>query len=307
MPLLAPLKRLQNSRSQAALVFLGMLALTSYGLYSNSQRVKQEQELLLGRLARAQASAIERRINQSLSTTYALAQELQRKGGTLEDFPAFAKQLIASTGLVNNLQLAPQGVVTEIYPLAGNEPAIGFHIFDDRSRWNEAHLAVTRRSLALIGPFDLIQGGGMAVIGHYPVFLKSQEGERFWGFTSAVIMLADLVKVTELDRLEGQGYAYRLSRVRPDDGKKQVFSRSEAELGQPVVSENIHLPNATWTLSLGLVKTSPWRHGLFNLLLELAILSLASVLLVRILREPERLQQLAPWPFPHSTRSRLSG
>ncbi len=55
--------------------------------------------------------------------------------------------------------LAPNGVVTQIYPLAGNEAAIGHDLLNDPRRRTEARAAIESRKLTLAGPFRLIQGG----------------------------------------------------------------------------------------------------------------------------------------------------
>jgi len=114
---------------------------------------------------------------------------------------------------VSNLQLAPGGVITHIYPLAGNEAAIGQDILKDDKRRNDAIQAVEDRELTLAGPFELLQGG-TAVIGRNPVYLSQSDGtERLWGFTSALILMEDLLGNQGPDSLSSENttMSFRIS------------------------------------------------------------------------------------------------
>lgn len=78
--------------------------------------------------------------------------------------------MLESIGGISNLQLAPGGIISKIFPLAGNEKAIGQNILRDDKRRHEARLAVQEKRLTLTRSFTLVQGG-VAVIGRNPVFL----------------------------------------------------------------------------------------------------------------------------------------
>jgi len=200
-------------------------------------------------IAASHAYSIERQLSLSLSATYALATMLQIYG-ELQNFDTLADLMIKSYGGISSLQLAPQGVVTQIYPLKGNERAIGHNLLQDPKRSTEALKTIEYRKLTLAGPFELIQGG-KAVIGRLPVFSVDKNGsEHFWGFTIVLIRLTKLLEATQVYSLMEKGYAYELFRIDPDSGKQLVFSRSgEAPLVEPV-SFSISVPNGEWTLSI---------------------------------------------------------
>ena len=189
--------------------------------YENQWR--QEQQMLLKDVAASQAELISRRLSRSLSATYILASILRQQNGELENFEAYAEDIISSNGGITNLQLAPDGIVSRIYPLAGHEKALGHKILQDDARKADAHKAIATKALTLAGPFNLVQGG-KAVIGRNPVFLKNELGdEQFWGFTSALIYLDDLLASTDLYQLEEKGYLYKLSRIDPATGEAICF------------------------------------------------------------------------------------
>ena len=281
----------QSSRIYSVVIFLTVFSTSSYLLYLVDSRWHQEQHLLLGQVTNSQASAIERRLSRSLSTTYILAQEVKRSNGQFKDFDKYAAEVIRTIGVVSNLQLAPDGIIRRIYPLSGNEKAIGHNLLKDDKRLKEAHAAIKERHLTLAGPFELIQGG-VAIIGRNPVFIEGTEQEYFWGFTSAVIFLDDLLAVTELNQIKEKGYSYSLSRIHPDTGKEEVFAHSNNPLGDITSSVRVNIPNGFWTLTMSRARHAHQINLLPGMVGSLFISLIISLLAYRTLREPLRLQKL---------------
>jgi PAS domain S-box-containing protein len=199
------------------------------------------------------ANALQVALDRGLSASYALAAMVRQGGGRIQDFDAFAAQLKPYHPGVVSLQLAPGGVVQQIYPLAGNEKALGHNLLADPSRTREAFLARDSRQLTLAGPFNLVQGG-VGVVGRLPVFLpgKAAAATEFWGFAIALLSLPELLQQAGLEQMVQRGYQYQLSRVHPDSGQVQLIASSLAPgagLVEPV-EYRLNLPNGMWTLSL---------------------------------------------------------
>ena len=259
-----------------------------FGTYSWDSLIHRDQQILLDELVHSQASAIERRLSRSLSATFILAQEVRRSNGNFKDFDKFAAEVIQNLGGISNLQLAPNGIIERIYPLSGNEKAIGHNILKDDARTKEAQLAIKKHGLTLAGPFELIQGG-VALIGRNPVFLQRNGEEYFWGFVSALIYLDQLVVATELDELAAKGYQYQLIRVHPDTVEPEIFLRSEENLGDHPVSKPIIVPNSQWEMRV----SRNTKHDIFTVLavtITLIISVIFALFLNRILLEPDRLR-----------------
>ena len=92
---------------------------------------------------------------------------------------------------IQSIQLAPDGVVTEVYPEEGNE-AGKIDLFNDADRGEISRYARDNHIEIMQGPFQLEQGGyGMAV--RNPIYLKNENGEEeFWGFTIVIIRVPDV-------------------------------------------------------------------------------------------------------------------
>ena len=134
------------------------------------------------------------------------------RSGLQTNFDVVAANLIESYGGIDSLQLAPDSLVSKIYPLAGSEKAIGHDLLHHSARRFEALAAIESRKLTLAGPIILVQGGE-AVIGRLPVFVPDDTGgELFWGFTIALTRMPTLLGAIDLDRIMAQGYDFELSR-----------------------------------------------------------------------------------------------
>ncbi len=122
------------------------------------------------------ADSLQWTLGQALSVTFALGALVRHERGLVPDFEALARELLLFYPGVESLQLAPGGVVRRIYPLRGNEKALGHDLFRDPARAKEAVLARDTGRLTLAGPFPLRQGG-TGLIGRMPIYLPSCRGE----------------------------------------------------------------------------------------------------------------------------------
>lgn len=272
-------------------VFVLIVCSGRYLLEQNHKIRDSDDQLLIQQILANQESELARRLSYMLSSTYLLAQEVARSQGNFKHFNTFSDTLLQRMEGITNLQLAPDGVITRIYPMTGNEAAIGHDILNDDKRKDEARVAVQDRKLTLAGPFELVQGG-TAVIGRNPVFMPQTDGsEKFWGFTSALILLEDLIGGSGLNALASTKYVYELSRIVPETGLKSVFAGTSDTKSIDMQSIEIMVPNGSWILKIGLrnhVHHSFYSASMAGVLL-LALLMAA--LTRRIVDEPETLRR----------------
>jgi signal transduction histidine kinase/CheY-like chemotaxis protein len=239
------------------------------------------------------AFALEQQVSRSLSATYSLA-ALVHHDPQLRDFERLAGELLPLHGAVSSLQLAPDAVIQRIYPLPGNEPALGHDLLNDPDRRLQAKEAVASRRLTVAGPFELKQGG-LGLVGRLAVFLPAPGapgGERFWGLVTAVIRVPALLEEARLRRLDEAGYHHRLTRLDPEHDVRVCFDGCEVPLAPDPVSFDISVPNGAWTLSVAPADGWPaaaWRTPAW--LLVLAAAAALSLLARQVLRQPELLQR----------------
>ncbi|WP_421849393.1 putative bifunctional diguanylate cyclase/phosphodiesterase [Marinomonas sp.] len=285
-------------KQPSALIFslIAFFAIAIFGSYwtqSTNRSVVNQQQSLLSGIFRTQASVLERRLSSAFTSAQILAYEVEQNGGSGEWFPSYANKLIDSIGGIENLQLAPDGIISDIYPLEGNETAIGFNIISTPGFREEAMLSVQNHQMFVIGPVTLIQGG-VAVISRAPIFLrKGTQRELFWGFASAVIYLDDLLEATQLKQLESEGYQYSLSRKHAVTKDTIVLSTSVTPLSDIQASTNLILPVGTWTLRISrALDTQLKERKITGYAISLAVAFLLSLALYAILNQPLKLRKL---------------
>ncbi len=270
-------------------VFILVLAFSSGAGYLVHLQIEQNERLLVQEIANSHARELGHQLSRLQEATHILAHEVREFLGIPPNFTRFAKELVTYIGGISNLQLAPGGVVREIYPLAGNESAIGHDILSDQRRRPEAMVAVTSKNYALAGPFELIQGG-RAVIGRLPIFLAHEGQEKFWGFVSALVYMDELLDQSGLMALEEKGYQYVLYKRIPGSSAMEIIEQSIQRLDvEESLSVSISLPDTDWQLLIQRDMSGNSSFFAFWLLSSLALALLATAFICRVLKEPERL------------------
>jgi signal transduction histidine kinase len=236
--------------SLTVIIFFILLGFCSVFIYVVEQKNISSLRKKITEIGSTQARALSRQLERSLSATYALASIL-RKGDRISEFDSLAEDMISRYGGISSLQLAPGGVVSRIFPLKGNEAAIGHDLLNDPKRRTEALAAIKSRKLTIAGPFDLVQGG-VGIIGRYPVFLFDKETgkEYFWGFTIALIKFEKLLHASNFNYLIERDSDYKLSRIDPDTNKRHFFAESGKKPLDNPVTINFEVPNGEWHLSI---------------------------------------------------------
>ena len=186
--------------------------------------------------------------SQAIGVTHALEQILISEDGQCKRFETVAQNL--SSSVLQSIQLAPNGVVTDIYPAAGNEDG-KIDLFHDESRSELCRYGRDNNVITLQGPFSLSQGGsGIAV--RNPVYLADETGqETFWGFTIVILRVPE-VFARSTQALEHFGYDYRLSkRTAPlGDEYEEVASSGQALTDPASYTFPLDGTNSTWKLEV---------------------------------------------------------
>ena len=89
-----------------------------------------------------------------------------------------------------NIGIAPGNRLTYVFPLTGNEKAIGLYYPDNKAQWPAVERAIREGKPRLAGPVHLVQGGE-ALLYRVPVFLD----DRYWGIISTAIDTKNLFAV----------------------------------------------------------------------------------------------------------------
>nr|WP_243270234.1 diguanylate cyclase [Hungatella hominis] len=197
----------------------------------------------------SEISKVQYAIDSRLLNTEILEMIIVNNHGTVTDFEMIAERLYENDPAIRCLQLAPDGNVTYVYPLEGNESAFG-SLFDHPDRRSEAMYARDTGKMTLAGPYELSQGG-LGLVARNPIYLENRHQEgTFWGFSVVVLNVPEIFNKAELESLSDQGYSYRIYRVRPENEEVQIISSNTESDMRDAVEGEITVPNGTWYLSL---------------------------------------------------------
>ncbi|OUS37266.1 histidine kinase [Rhodobacterales bacterium 56_14_T64] len=101
-------------------------------------------------------------------------------------FSQLAEQVLGAQKEIRIVAAAPDLVVSLIYPMAGNEAAIGLDYNKNEAQRDAAFRVRDSGEMVLAGPLDLVQGG-RGLISRFPIFVGRESQKRFFGILSAVI------------------------------------------------------------------------------------------------------------------------
>lgn len=235
------------SRGSWAILVMGLLCtvLVEVVLCSYLDKVAREEATYR---AQMRLFTLDQQLESCINATNAMALVVQEADGSVSNFGTLAATVMTDHGPISSVQLAPGGVVTDIYPETGNE-AGKIDLFADPDRAADAIRARDSHETMVAGPFELKQGGtGIAV--RNPVYLRDDDGnQEFWGFTIVIVMADKLVRESNFSYLDTLDYMYRLTADTDDDSIEVAHSQAGYDLDDPV-SVSFESCGKTWVLDL---------------------------------------------------------
>jgi diguanylate cyclase (GGDEF) domain len=233
--------------TKALIYFIIPLMLSTVFIVIAVRNKMNMDRMTMERLIIEKSVAINDVVTKLLYKTQALASLVIQNDGAVGDFDRVAATIIDDPSILNIL-LAPGGVVSDIFPMAGSERALGLDFFSDGPGNLEARLAKEQNKLFVGGPFTLVQGGE-ALVGRLPVWLPKADGSReFWGLVSVTLKYPDVLNGAGLDSLTRQGYIYEIWRINPDDNQRQIIAASGDINNNNLIfiEQHIKILNADW-------------------------------------------------------------
>ena len=191
------------------IVFLLGICLVGLIVYKTGSHETDQQHITAQLNATTYGERIKNEITNGIAITDALKQILISENGKISQFDTIAENIMSD--VIESIQLAPDGIVTDIYPSEGTESG-KVDLFQDKDRSKISCYARDNHVIITQGPFDLKRGGcGIAV--RNPVYLKDENNqEYFWGFTIVILRVPDIFS-DAISALSDFGYEYRLSKT----------------------------------------------------------------------------------------------
>lgn len=111
-----------------------------------------------------------------------------------KQFATLSRMMQDVDNIIKAHEIAKDGIVSQIYPMEGNEDVIGLNMIENPERKKEARLARDSGEYTIAGPFELLQGE-KGVLLFDPVYRTDAKGcKKFWGFSILVIDWQKFIK-----------------------------------------------------------------------------------------------------------------
>ena len=177
-------------------------------------------------------------------------------------FSELAEKIPNEDGVVKAFELAPEGIITEIYPMQGNSEALGLDVLGEHERKKDAALAKETGEYTLGGPYQLKQGGTGALL-FKPVYRTDDSGESsFWGFVLQVIDWDRFMSDINLKSLSEADFSYKIWYYDRSSGDKVIFAQSQDDMPENSLTIECEIPNNTWYFDIapsnGWIPVSYW-------------------------------------------------
>ena len=260
-------KDIKIIRIRAELVFLVTLLLVFGCTFLVNQNQQRREKLKAAYTAESTISRIEVQLNRYLVESNLVKKSIE-EGLTISDkqFATLSRLMQDEEDIIKVHEIAKDGIVSQIYPMEGNEDVIGLNMIENPERKKEACLARDSGEYTIAGPFELVQGGN-GVLLFDPVYRTDAEGcKKFWGFSILVMDWRKFIKKMELDQLEDAGYHYQIWKKGTDD-ERIVIAQCDNLQKTDTLEVACTVPNDTWYFEIvpenGWVTMTQKLWGLF--------------------------------------------
>ncbi len=267
-------------------VFITVLLLTQYLAFQQYRIRKGEESQRLIDELNTVSERLKETLSNSLSATNTLAFIIEQYG-VPKNFDELASDLISYYDYIDAIELTDKGVITNVFPLEGNERALGLDILNYPSASAEAQKAIERGRLFFAGPLELVQGG-MAVVGRLPIYINNE----FFGFSVTVIKLPTLTRAIGVTSSIDRDFNYQLSKINPLTGKEEFF------LSDPIDKGNKNVVSVKIAYGEWMLYVSPkyphlvYQQAIGFSFLGLILATISSMFFYQWSTQPERLNNL---------------
>ena len=241
------------------------------------QREKAQNELTTLR------ARIEGVINSNISLVQGFASVIASNPDI--DQPYFArigKDVLEKSSIIQNIAGAPDLVISLMYPMQGNEAALGLDYSKHPQQKTAALKVIETGKLVLAGPLQL-QQGGIGFVARVPVYVAnavSQENNQLWGLLASVFNAEKLYQ--EAGLRDNNSNLQVAIKGRDAEGSSGAHFFGDKQIYQHFpVSENINLPYGSWKVSA--IPAGGWLTQTQNVWMIRAVNLVCALFLIGIL------------------------
>lgn len=167
-----------------------------------------------------------------------------------EMFSRWSRNLLHHRNRIINIGLAPNNILSFVYPLEGNRKALGLNYEKNAKQWPAVKESIDSGKTVVAGPVNLVQGGA-AFISRTPIYIESDQDRgkgAYWGLASIVISKEQLF--SEAGLYDSNRRIQVAIKGRDGKGAKgELIEGSEDIFTTDPVILDVQLPEGSWQLA----------------------------------------------------------
>lgn len=189
-------------------------------------------------------ASLEHEIEEALWLTQGLVAVITaRPGLSQEDFDRAVSRLTRNTHNIINVAAAPDLVIEYVYPLVGNEAALGIDLTQRSNLMGAVQEAIDTGVTIFAGPVELVQGGrGFITRSAVNLHIPETTSTQLWGVVSLVI------DADGMFALAGLGADTMTTRFLLRNAEGQVLAGDPDVTALDPVSRTVTAPGVDWTI-----------------------------------------------------------
>lgn len=268
--------------TKAIVSLLLLMAVATVLNYWKGKAESQEIKVAATQILAQYRAQLERTLTNNLALTAGIKSYVTvHSDMTQQQFSNFAEVLLTQHSQIRNIGVAKDLVISHIYPLKGNEKALGLVYKDIPIQYAAVLRTLENPEVLLDGPINLVQGGKGLIARQKIVNVLD---DSLWGIISVVIDY-DLVFKTVNDQFPQLDVAIKRAEdpFKPVYGEQSVFEHAQA-------TTTIALPIGSWQVAID------WRNDKYkpqhNPWLVIVSLGVLWLLILVVLQREERYRQI---------------
>lgn len=236
----------------------------------DAQRGESEQLAAVSARLSGLGSGLQAQLRAAFGETEGIAQLIIADGHiSSTHFQSMGREALAAAPYMRNITLAPNDVISEVYPLKDNQVLLGLDYRNLTEQYPLVVFAREKGEAVLAGPVKLFEGG-CSLIYRRPVFIHGKRGVTFyWGNVSIVADVETLLRVAGFDPQNDIVLAVRGADARGAEG--EMIWGDPALFDAPKASLALDVPGGAWELAAtprgGWAGANPFTSALFILAL----------------------------------------
>ena len=218
------------------------------------QRYDRVREARILRSLSSARARLEGELNERLFLTRGLVAYVSTHANiSVEEFQRLASVLFSQSGTegIRSIQLAKDTVVSHIYPLKGNEKALGLRLLEDAEQKTAVQRALDAKRTVVAGPVKLVQGG-TAFVSRTPIYLTRPGAPpysgQYWGLATILIDDGILLSHAGISQ-DTDGLQYTLRGRDGMGANGEVFFGNPNVFGSNPLVLDIQIPGGRWQLA----------------------------------------------------------